>query len=320
MFAKPYPAEKLSNVGADGFVSAADVQFLRRMVFKDGIVAPDELDALFTLGERAPKGDPEWGQFFEESAADFYLREEEPHGYFTADEFRTFKARVTHDGGTASGLELGLMVKLLEDAVETPGEMWSFVGDQIRKRLTAEGATGGVSKDHVDLVRRYIFAKGGDGNIAVSRTEAELLFDINDAARGAGHHASWTDFFVKSIANHLMAQSGYQPLSREEAKRLHDFAADHSVKVGGFFQRMLSGGLSALTGADKQSSQAARNAEREAAAAVAEQVTQTEADWLGDRIGRDGELRDIERALVDHIRGLGADLPPKLKALVERAA
>lgn len=320
MFAKPFPAEKLGKVGADGHVSADDVLFLRRQVFKDGIVSPEELDALFALGDRAPNGDPEWAQFFEEAAADFYLREEEPQGYFTAEEFAKFRARVLGEGGRASGLELRLMVKLLEDAVETPAEMRVFFADQFRRSVRARGADARMTADDAGLVRRFVYAKGGDGDLDVTRAEAELLFDLNDATNGVGNDPSWTEFFVKAIAAHLMSDLGYEPLSRDEAKRLHDFASDRTVNVGGFFSRMISGGLSALAG-DKEKSAFAQRAEaRERAVAAAEPVMAGESDWLADRIGKDGSFTDSERRLLSYMRELGADLPPKLKALVERAA
>jgi hypothetical protein len=315
MFAKPFPPERLAQVGADGFVSTEDVLFLRRQVFKDGIVSAAELDGLFSLAERAPKGDLEWPAYFEEAACDFYLRQEEPQGYFTQEEFDTLKARVTRDGQAASLIELRLMIKLMETAVDSPAEMRGFVASQLKQAII--GKPEGVSKGDVDLVRRLIFAKGGDGNIAVTRAEAELLFDLNDKARDAD--PSWTVFFIKAIANYLMAHLGYAPPSLEEAKRQHAFVSDHSIDVGGFLKRMVQGGLSGLK-AGGQSAQARRNADRERDAKIAETVTPEEADWLADRIAKDGELHESERALVDYIRDLGAELPPRLKALVAKAA
>ena len=55
---------RIAAIGADGFVSADEVLFLRRKVFENGIVEPAELNALFDLGDRAQDGDPEWFQFF----------------------------------------------------------------------------------------------------------------------------------------------------------------------------------------------------------------------------------------------------------------
>ncbi|HNR77126.1 MAG TPA: hypothetical protein PKM48_08340, partial [Parvularculaceae bacterium] len=109
---------------------------------------------------------------------------------------------------------------------------------------------------------------------------------------------------------------------REEALRLHDWVKDQTVNPAGFFGRMLSGGLAGIREAygQKQSSAARKNADDAIAAAIAEQVTAQEADWLADRIGKNGKLDNIERALVHYMRDLGAELPPKLAALVERAA
>jgi hypothetical protein len=66
---------------------------------------------------------------------------------------------------------------------------------------------GHVGKDEVDLLRRMLYAYGGSGNVAICRTEADVLFDINDATRTADNHPDWADLFVKAIANHLMADT-----------------------------------------------------------------------------------------------------------------
>ena len=119
-----------------------------------------------------------------------------------------------------------------------------------------------------------------------------------------------------------MAHVGYRPLPREEALRLHDWVKDQTVNPAGFFGRMFSGGLAGIREAygQKTSIAAKKNADDAIAAAIAEQVTAQEADWLADRIGRNGKFDDIERALVYYMRDLGAELPPKLAALVAKAA
>jgi hypothetical protein len=302
----------LAAVGADGFVSADDVLFLRRNVFRDGVVSTGELDSLFELAKRAPKGDPEWAMFFEEAVADFFLREEEPQGYLTAAEFSALKARC---GDNPNPLVLGLLVRLLEKATATPEEMSAFIGDALRRSVLAR-VEPRITRDDSDLVGRFIYAAGGDGNVAVTRREAELLFDLNDAVRGANNDPAWTDLFSKAIAAHLMAHFTYAAQGREEAVRRHAFVSDRSKNVGGFFKRMLGA-------ADKTpdwSEQALRNSARERDATEAEKVTDGEADWLAERIGADGVFHESERALLERMRDLDAALPPKLQALLDRAA
>ncbi|MEO1241233.1 MAG: hypothetical protein AAFX54_04945 [Pseudomonadota bacterium] len=312
---------RLAAVGANGHVTANEVLFLRRTVFEDGVVSPEELDALFDLGARAPDGDAEWPQFFAEAAADFYLREEEPQGYLTPEEFASLQVRVTRNGGGANALERCLLVKLMETATRTPTEMARFTGDQIKKAILNKPGGPVVDKNDAMLLRRYLFAAGGDGAVAVTRAEAELLFDINDAVQTASNNPAWTELFVQGVINHLMAHLGYTAPSREEAFRRNAWARDHSTNVGGFFKRMLSGGAGAVKDAYAQGSlHEEHNARRDLDAAIAAKVTNREADWLADRIGRDGAFDENERQLIGRMRDLEEELPENLKALLDRAA
>lgn len=311
--------QSLARLGTDGHVTAGDVLFLRRNVFADGVVSRDELGALFDLAARAPDGEREWPDFFAEAVADFYLREEEPQGYLTEEEFADLKARIAGSGRRANRLEIELMLRLMEKAVATPPALSAFLAEQIRW-LVAERPEGPrLSAADAELVRRFLFAAGGDGNVAVTRQEAEFLFDLNDLTAGETNDLAWTELFVRAVANHLMAHLGYAPPSRAEALRRQAFIEDQSVNVGGFFKRMLAGGFSGF-GAREKSAQARRNEARAAEAAAAEAVTAHEADWLAERISRDGAVRASERALIRHLQRLDAELPPKLKALLDKAA
>lgn len=310
----------INHVGADGHVSAEDVIFLRRNVFADGVVSRDELSTLFTLGRRAPSGDPEWAEFFAEAAADFFLREEEPHGYLTDEEFDHLSSLIGRNGPTT--LELGLLVSLMEKSVSTPAAMAEFVADEFRRTIGAHKGGARIARADADLLRRFLYAAGGDGTVAITRGEAELLFDLHEATAGANNDPSFSDLFVKGIAAHLMAHVGYRPLPREEALRLHDWVKDQTVNSAGFFGRMVAGGLAGIRNAygQKKSVAAKKNEDNAVAAAIAEQITAQEADWLADRIGRNGHFDELERALLAYMRELDAELPPKLAALVEKAA
>lgn len=312
----------IRSVGADGHVSADDVLFLRKNVFADGIVSRAELAVLFALAEKAPQGDKEWADYFAEAAADFFLREEEPHGYLTQSEFEHLEAFIARDGKKASSIELQLLVALMEKATATPPAMAEFAADQFRRLVSERKGGPRISRADADLLRRYLYASAGDGSIAITKDETELLFDLHEMTAGADNDPSWADLFIKAVAAHLMAHVGYKPLPREEALRLHDWVKDQTVNPAGFFGRMVSGGLAGIREAygQKQSLAARRNADDAIAAAIAEQVTAQEADWLADRIGRNGRFDEIEKALLAYMRGLGADLPPKLSALIAKAA
>lgn len=313
----------IRSVGADGHVSADDVIFLRKNVFADGVVSRAELAALFALAEKAPQGDKEWSDYFAEASADFFLREEEPAGYLTKEEFEHLEAFIARDGKKASSIELGLLVSLMEKAASTPDTMAEFTADQFR-RLIRDRAKGAprISRADADLLRRYLYASAGDGSTAITKDEAGLLFDLHEMTSAADNDPAFADLFIKAIAAHLMAHVGYQPLPREEALRLHAWVTDQTINPAGFFGRMLSGGLAGIRQSygRKPSIPARKNGDDAIAAAIAERVSAQEADWLADRIGKNGKFDDIERALLHYMRELGAELPPKLTALVAKAA
>ncbi len=326
---------RLSAVGANGFVTAEEVLFLRRNVFRDGVVSREELTALMGLAARAPAGDREWPDFLVEAVGDYFLREEQPHGYLTDEEWGYLsgflgKEWLGENGSAARLFEARLLVSLAERATSTPLAMNRYAAEAIKSTLrtrqgTHEGAPR-IDAETAALVKRLIYAAAGDQSVAVSRQEAEFLFDLNDLCAEADNDPAWRDVFVNAIAAHLMAHVGYRPLAREEAMRLDAFARDQSVKPGRMFGRMFSGGLAALRhalGADdgsKTSLQGQRNAANAKAAAEAELITDTETDWLVERISRDGALHQMERALIAHLKALDAELPPRLKALVDKAA
>lgn len=320
----------MSHIAANGYVSADDVLSLRREIFADGIISKEELGMLLALAERAPEGDREWTDFFGEAAGDYYLREEIPHDYITEREFRDIKLSVTQYGETVTPLVLSMLVKLVHDATATPPMMSEFIIDQIKAMISNRDGEPVITADDTALIRKFLYASGGDGNMAITQKEAVLLFDLNDMTMCTDNDPAWSELFVKANANHLMAHIGYQPPSREEALRQWEWMSDQSVDVSGFFKRMVSGGLSSLrntyaerVGVDMQASESVYEQihhKREQAIADAEEVTTSEADWLADRIGRDGVMDDNERALLAYMHELEAELPPKLKALLQDVA
>ncbi|MEM6413744.1 MAG: hypothetical protein AAF720_03710 [Pseudomonadota bacterium] len=317
----PLVDERLTSLGDDGYVSADDVMILRRSVFPDGIVSRAELTTIFALGEKAPDGDREWPQFFAEVCADFFLNEEDPRGYVTSAEFVELEKLVTRDGPQASRLEIAVLVRLMEKATSTPQEMADFVREQLSTMICSR-QTPVIDAADTNLLRAFLYSSSGEGAIGITKNEAEFLFDLHDATANADNAPDWCDLFIKAIAAHLMQYVGYQPLPREEALRQHAWVSDHSVNVGGFFDRMFEGGLSGIRNAYRSGPSATRERldSNAAKTEVSEMITAREAEWLAERIARNGSIDRLEKALIAYIKDLDAELPPKLKALVEKAA
>ena len=93
--------------------------------------------------------------------------------------------------------------------------------------------------------------------------------------------------------------------------------------IGGFMSKMLSGGLKGIWHAYRRDEDVERYARlfgRENMIRHNERITGVEADWLANRIGRDGKFHENEKALIAFLREESADIHPTLKPLIDRVA
>ncbi len=322
----------ITHVTASKHVTAEDATAMRRAVYQDGKIDASELETLFVLDETAERRDPEWSALFVEAVTDFIVNQEEPQGYVSEANARWLIDRIAKDGVVTTASELELLVTVLEKATSSPDQLSAFALDQVKHAVVdgdgplAKGVLtpGRVGAAEADLIRRVLYAFGGDGNIAVTRAEAEVLFDINDATAKVDNDPAWTDLFVKALANTLMAASGYQAPSREVALKREEWLSSETGGVGDFFGKMVSGGLKGIVAAYQQPKTeerwAARNQRYSEASSAAEVVNEAEATWLADRIGRDGILHENEKAVLRFIAEESPNIHPSLKSLIDKAA
>jgi hypothetical protein len=316
-------------------ITAEDVTMLRREVFADGVVTRGEAEALFALDQTARDKCGEWAPFFVEAVTDYIVHQEKPEGYISEQNADWLVRTVSRDGMVDSRTELELLVHVLEEAKSSPDQLSAYALEQVAhavidgKGPMMHGGSlvpGHIAKAEVDLLRRILYAYGGDGNIAISKAEAEVLFRINDRTAAADNDPSWNDLFVKAIANHVMCATGYEPPTREVALRHETFLDESSPALGGFFSRMVSGGFAAILEAyhspgDIEAEWEARNRAAEALARRAETIDASEAEWLAERVGGGQRpLRDNERALLTLIRHASPQIHPALKPLLDKVA
>jgi hypothetical protein len=288
---------------AGASISAEDVLAVRRWVWPDGTVSAEEAEALFELNRSAQGSAPEWADFFLEAMTDYVVNQTPPRNYVEDGHAAWLIGQIEQDGAPITPTELALVVKVLETALNCPASLKSWALRQIESSvLTGEGPTrngpvrpGVIDECEVQLLRRIVFAAGGDGALVVSADEAELLWRLKDACLHADNAPGWKTLFVQAVGNHLMAYSSYTPLEREEAARLDAFVADHHRSVLGFFARMGQTRPSAVRAALSRRSP---QIDRDAAIAAANAVTPAEEQWLQAHIDADGARDPYEEALL----------------------
>lgn len=317
-----------------GAVRAEDVLKLRRSFYPDGHISPAEAEALFTINRACPEQDAEWSDFFCEVMTDFVVQQALPQGYVTAENADWLIDRISEDGVVQTMTELEALIGILDSARWAPEKLVRFALEQV-KHAVVEGTgplragthlePGRISEGETALVRRILYAMGGEGNIGITRAEAEVLFDINDATAGGTDDPAWSDLFVKAIANYLMSASGYAVPSREEALHQEEWLEDRGeLTLGSMLSNLASGGFAKMFSAYKEQSweeQALERIEQQRIAMItSEAVTEPEASWLAERINRDGDLHENEKALVAFLKQTSPHLHESLQPLLDRAA
>lgn len=292
-----------STLEAGGAIGPRDVLAIRRAVWPDGVVARAEAEMILELHRKARLTSLEWCDFLIEAIVDTVLNATEPKGYVDEDSAAWLIGQLDRDGRPIGAVELELVVKIVEKALNAPASLKTWALAEIERCvLTGEGATrrdgdvrpGVVDEAEVSLLRRLVFAAGGDGALVVSQSEAEMLWRIKDSTLGADNAPGWQKLFVQAVGNHLMAYSSYRPLERTEAARLETFMNDRRTDVLGFLSRMRNpdfDGAAKLFEAEKSAE--AHDAAVDSAAAV----TPTESAWLRFNVARDGERDELEEAL-----------------------
>jgi len=312
-----------------GSIKDVDVLRLRSTYHCDGVISADEAETLMRLNDACQVQDPAWSDFFIEAITDYVVNQAEPEGYITADGAKWLMGRLSKNGAIARKTELDLVVNVLDKARWSPVSLASFALEQV-KRAAVEGdgplrtgktrEKGTISEPEVELVRRILYAFGGDGSIAVTRREAEVLFDINDAIADPEANPAWTDLFVKAITNVVMAASGQAVPTREEALRRDAWLVDR----GALLSAMVTSSLDAVRDAYQEQSveerALARLEHQRIEIITNEVITQAEAEWLCERLGRDGRLTANEAALVTYLKKESPNIHPDLQAAVDRLA
>jgi hypothetical protein len=327
-------SEAIKAILARGEITADDVLKLRHHVFWKGVITPADAEMVFVLNDRLEKNaDPSWPPFFVEVLTDYLVFQAEPHGYISEENADRLIARISHSGHVDTACELELLVKCLERAKLSPVKLVTFALEQVKWGVIgSQGYLGAhhpcepgvVDKTETELVRRILFAFGGDGNIAVTRQEAGVLFDINNATSEEKNDPAWSDLFVKALANFLMAASGYQVPTRQEAFRRAAWLDAPTAGVGAFMSQMLAGSLSAMweayTHATPDGEPRRRNEASGLTIGFEPRASADDANWVAERIKRGGALRANELLLINFLKSKQAHLHPQLRPVFDSLA
>jgi hypothetical protein len=306
-----YFRDLADKAAVDGEVSIEEALGLRASAWADGRIDEVEIGALFDLNDHLKFRSPEWVDFFVEAVSDYLVGNGLPKGYVRQDDAEAIIERIEVDGRVESMAELFLIEKLFNKATVVPDVLKAFALTQIEAAvLNGDGPTrnggsmavGGINAEECRLLRAFIFASGGDRPAAVSKAEAELLFRIKAASAQQDNAPEWKPLFVQGVGNYLQGFSSHEPLSAERAAELEAFMNDTAVNVGRFFARVANTNPAEAAAAVREElAEDGDYLEFDDAAAAEVQVTSEEQAFLDKMLNEDGQIDELEKALLAFI-------------------
>lgn len=340
---RPQPAgDLLMSAAEGGTITAAQVLKLRWEVFGDGVVDRAEAEQLFDLNDACTFKDPAWNDFFVDSLTEYFVWRQKPRGYLGDGAAQFLIERVTRDGRIDGPTEMELVVNIVHWAREVPEDVLVLALSAVKETVLSGGGTlfgpkrrrgGVIDRADVEIIRKLVYAGGGGGAHTITRREADLLFDLNNATVASNNADTWRELFVKAVASHVMFPRGAPRLPGvREAERREAWLNDRRGvgrllgDMGGAMRDAIVGGNLAETwaaadifGTRVKHEDAERQRRAQAEAHRREAIDGAEAAWLMTRIGEDGIIHDNEKSLLAFIVEQSPKVHPSLIPLFERA-
>ncbi|MCC5979204.1 MAG: hypothetical protein JJU21_14165 [Salinarimonas sp.] len=297
-----------------------DVLAMRRHYFANNAISLREGEELFAIAAMiGDEGCREWHQFFAEAITELLVHQVSPPGYLSEENARWFMDRIMEAGHVLLKTEFETLLRVMERARHVPDCLAAFglklVSDVV---LSGDGtsvtgeqhAPGIVTKADVDALRRVLFVASSEGFGAVSRAEAEVLFDIADATADADNDPGFDDLFARAIGNHVLCGIGRHAPCPDEARRRETWL-DETRPLGSGIGSILRGMFGSRTTQSIQSMQGPAFGD--------ETVCSEEALWLKGRIRRNGKVCSAQREFLHFLSREARHIDPMLDRLIAEA-
>ena len=189
-------------IAGRGGMGADEVQAIERRLSAGATIGRDEAEFLFGV-QRLVSGaenDPAWQALFVDALTRHLL--DNPEAPNVLDDEKAGYLRSKLDGQAApDDAVLELLVNVAARAERTPDPFHDYVLAALKRAVLQEGVVGPSA---VEMIRRVIYGPASAAGAGIHQSEANFLFELNDATSGRANHVSWTELFVEAISSHLL--------------------------------------------------------------------------------------------------------------------
>jgi hypothetical protein len=206
-------------------VATADLVQLRRQRNPEQAISRAEAEALLALDRMQKNSAASWRDFIADAIAD-HLMSAEPAGIITPEKSDWLIVALAPAGVIETVTAIETLLRAMEAAREVPSMLAVFALGQAQAAIIkGEGPAIGprthfsrvIDGEDTALLYRILVAAGGADGIAVSREEAEALFDLHDATARSTNDPAFDGLFYRAIAHHALHASGEEVAPRQVA-------------------------------------------------------------------------------------------------------
>lgn len=195
-------SEFARDVTADGVIDTEEVAKIRERIFADGVIDRTEADFLFGINDAVSgkPNDPGWKELFVEALTAHVLGDAASTGVVATAESDYLMAKIRADA-TVDQVELALLANLMAAAKGTSEAFKQFVMGALKEAILEDGV---IDAQEVELIGKVIYGSGSASGERIDRSEAQFLFELNDAVTGQNNHPAWESLFVEAIVKHAL--------------------------------------------------------------------------------------------------------------------
>lgn len=210
-------ADLARSAAACGEISPASLLALRQLGWADGRITRHEAETLLALNRAldhasGAHANGDWADFFVDALCEFVLGDAEPLEAIDECEARWLIGAIEGGGAPVTMAELELLVRLIERARTVPASLRHYALQQVEAAvLDGAGPTrvgGAEGARHITgaecrLVRRILFATGGDRPPVATRPAVEALVRIERATLPSDNSPEWRLLLFDAAESHL---------------------------------------------------------------------------------------------------------------------
>jgi hypothetical protein len=206
-------------------VATADLVQLRRQRNPEQAISRAEAEALLSLDRLQKNSAASWRDFIADAIAD-HLMSAEPAGIITPEKADWLIAVLAPAGVIETITAIETLLRAMEAAREVPPSLAVFaIGQAQAAIIKGEGPAIGprphfsrvIDGEDTALLYRILIAAGGADGVAVSREEADALFDLHDVTARSTNDSAFDGLFYRAIAHHALHASGEAVAPRQVA-------------------------------------------------------------------------------------------------------